>query len=75
MNENFIDNLILQLKQQSIFSFEDIKKFQNKITDEFVKESCINYFVWFKDNYKSLEYFYDLLEDKAEKQLYLKMIV
>ena len=50
MNENFTDNLFLQLKQQSIFSFEDIKIFQNKITDEFVKESCINYFDWFKDN-------------------------
>lgn len=75
MNENFIDNLIFQLKQETIFSFEDIKNFQNKITDEFVKESCINYFAWFKDNYKSLKYFYDLLEDETEKQLYLKMIV
>ena len=75
MNEKFTDNLILQLKQQSIFSPEDIKNFQNKITDAFVKESCINYFAWFKDNYKCLEYFYNLLEDITEKQLYLKMIV
>ena len=63
------------LKRQSIFSFEDIKSFQSKITDLFVKEKCINYFNWFKDNYNSLEYFYNLLEDEEEKQLYLKMIV
>ena len=42
MNEKFTDNLILQLKQQSIFSPEDIKNFQNKITDAFVKESILH---------------------------------
>lgn len=72
---NFTNILFSLLKQQSIFSFEDIKSFQSKITDLFVKEKCINYFNWFKDNYKSLEYFYNLLEDEKEKQLYLKMIV
>ena len=75
MNKNFVDILFFQLKQQQIFSFEDIKIFQNKIIDAFVKEKCINFFEWFKDNYNSLEYFYNLLEDKEEKQLYLTMIV
>jgi len=75
INSIFVDNLFLELKRKSIFSFEDIKSFQNKITDLFVKESCENYFKWFKDNYKKLEYFYNLLEDKEEKILYLKMIV
>lgn len=72
---NFMNILFSLLKRQSIFSFEDIKSFQSKITDLFVKEKCINYFNWFKDNYNSLEYFYNLLEDEEEKQLYLKMIV
>ncbi len=72
---NFTNILFSLLKRQSVFSFEDIKSFQSKITDLFVKEKCINYFNWFKDNYKSLEYFYNLLEDEKEKQLYLKMIV
>ncbi len=75
MNTNFTDNLFLQLKQQSIFSFEDIKVFQKEIQDEFVKERCINYFSWFKNNYNCLDYFYNLLEDEKEKQLYLKMTV
>ena len=75
MNEKFKDNIFFELNNQQIFSFEDIKAFQNKITDLFVKEKCIDYFSWFKDNYKSLEYFYNLLEDEEEKQLYLKMIV
>lgn len=75
MNSIFIDKLFSLLKQQAIFSFEDIKIFQDKITDIFIKENCVNYFEWFKDNYKSLEYFYNLLEEKEEKQLYLKMIV
>ena len=71
----FIKELLSYFNQQQIFSFEDIKIFQNKIIDEFVKESCVNYYGWFKDNYNSLEYFYDLLENEEEKQLYLKMIV
>ena len=75
MNKIFTDILISKLKEKSIFSFEDIKRFQKNITDEFVKEKCVNYFEWFKDNYKNLEYFYNLLEDKKEKQLYLQMIV
>ena len=75
MNKIFTDILISKLKESSIFSFEDIKGFQDKITDIFIKENCVNYFEWFKDNYKSLEYFYNLLEDKEEKQLYLKMII
>ena len=75
MNKNFLDILLFQLNQQHIFSFEDIKNFQKKITDIFIKEKCVNYFEWFKDNYKNLEYFYNLLEDKKEKQLYLQMIV
>ena len=75
MNKIFTDILISKLKEKSIFSFEDIKRFQKNITDEFVKEKSVNYFEWFKDNYKNLEYFYNLLEDKKEKQLYLQMIV
>jgi FkbM family methyltransferase len=75
MSNIFAGNLFLLLKQQSIFSFEDIKSFQIKITDEFLKENCINYFNWFKDNYNCLEYFYNLLGDEKEKQLYLQMIV
>ena len=75
MNNPFIDKFFLQLREQSIFCFEDIKTFQNEITDIFVREKSINYFNWFKDNYKSLEYFYNLLEDNIEKQSYLRMIV
>lgn len=74
-NSIFSDNLFSELKKQSISFFEDIKLFQNKITDLFVKENCEHYFEWFKDNYKNLEYFYNLLEDKEEKQLYIKMVV
>ncbi len=75
MNDLFIKNLYTELKKQSVSSFEDIKTFQNKITDIFIKESCINYFEWFKYNYKNLGYFYNLLQDTQEKQLYIKMIV
>ncbi|MCR4663534.1 MAG: FkbM family methyltransferase [Endomicrobiaceae bacterium] len=75
INSAFSDNLFLKLKQQSVSSFDDIKSLQNKITDEFVKEKSVNYFDWFKDNYESLEYFYNLLEDEKEKQLYIKMTV
>ena len=75
MNKNFKDKLFTELNKQQIFSFEDIKNFQKKITDLFVKEKCVNFFEWFKDNYQQLEYFYNLLEDEKEKQLYLKMIV
>ena len=75
MNEEFKDKIFIELNRQQIFSFEDIQNFQNKIADLFVKEKCIDYFSWFKDNYKSLEYFYNLLDDEEEKQLYLKMIV
>ena len=75
MSKKFTDNLFSYLKQQSIFSIEDVKPFQDKIIDEFVKESCVNYYEWFKDNYDTLGYFYNLLEDEKEKQLYLKMIV
>ena len=71
----FKEKLFLQLNQQQIFSFEDIKNFQKKITDLFVREKCVNFFEWFKDNYQQLEYFYNLLEDEKEKQLYLEMIV
>ena len=71
----FIKELFFYLNQQSINNFEDIKIFQNKITDIFIKENCTNYFYWFKDNYRSLEYFYNLLKDDLEKQLYLRMIV
>ena len=75
MKNNFLNQLFLQLTKQSIFSFEDICLFQKKITDVFIKEKCINYFCWFKDNYKSLEYFYNLLEDNKEKKLYIKTVV
>ena len=75
MNKNFADKLFIELNKQQVFSFEDIQNFQKKITDEFVKEKCIDYYGWFKNNYNSLEYFYNLLEDEKEKQLYLKMIV
>ncbi|WP_372520500.1 FkbM family methyltransferase [Candidatus Ruminimicrobiellum ovillum] len=75
MNKNFADKLFIELNKQQVFSFEDIQNFQKKITDEFVKEKCIDYYGWFKNNYNSLEYFYNLLEDETEKQLYLKMIV
>ncbi len=75
MNKNFSDKLFIELNKQQVFSFEDIQNFQKKITDEFVKEKCIDYYGWFKNNYNSLEYFYNLLEDETEKQLYLKMIV
>ena len=70
-----IDKLYTELGKYSISSFEDIKNFQEKITDIFVKESCINYFKWFKNNHKKLEYFYNLLQDTQEKKLYVKMIV
>ncbi|MBO7612156.1 MAG: FkbM family methyltransferase [Elusimicrobia bacterium] len=75
MNKNLKDKLFIELNKQQIFSFEDIKNFQKEITDLFVKEKCVNFFEWFKDNYQQLEYFYNLLEDEKEKQLYLKMIV
>ena len=75
MNKNLKDKLFIELNNQQIFSFEDIKNFQKEITDLFVKEKCVNFFEWFKDNYQQLEYFYNLLEDEKEKQLYLKMIV
>ena len=75
MSKFFIDEIFSQLNKFLIFSFEDISVFQDKITDVFIKEKCINYFYWFKNNYKSLEYFYNLLEDKKEKQLYLRMII
>lgn len=75
MNKLFTDILFSKLKEENILSFDDIKLFQNNIRDLFVKESCENYFDWFKDNYQKLEYFYNLLEDKKEKLLYLKMIV
>ena len=75
INNVFFDNLFSELKMQSVFSFDDIKVSQSKITDLFVKENCENYFRWFKDNYKKLKYFYNLLENKEEKQLYIKMIV
>lgn len=75
MNKNFTDILFLELKEENILSFDDIKLFQNNISDLFIKENCENYFDWFKDNYQKLEYFYKLLEDNEEKLLYLKMIV
>ena len=75
MKKLFTDILFSKLKEENILSFDDIKLFQNNIRDLFVKESCENYFDWFKDNYQKLEYFYNLLEDKEEKLLYLKMIV
>ncbi len=75
MNKNFYDKIFIVLNKQQVFSFEDIQNFQKKITDEFVKEKCVDYYGWFKNNYSSLEYFYNLLEDEKEKQLYLKMIV
>ncbi|MBR3654821.1 MAG: FkbM family methyltransferase [Elusimicrobia bacterium] len=75
MNKNFKDKLFIELNKQQIFSFEDIKNFQKEITDLFVKEKSVNFFEWFKDNYQQLEYFYNLLEDEKEQQLYLKMIV
>lgn len=75
MSIYFKENLFIELNKLSLFSFDDINVFQNKITDLFLKESCKNYFNWFKDNYQNLEYFYNLLQNKEEKQLYLKMIV
>ena len=75
MDTLFIDKLYTELGKFSVASFEDIKTFKNKITDIFVKESCTNYFKWFINNYKKLEYFYNLLQDTKEKQLYIKMII
>ncbi len=75
MSTLFIDELSAELNKHSVSSFEDIKLFQNKITDVFTKENCTSYFKWFKTNYKKLEYFYNLLQDTQEKQLYIKMII
>ena len=57
MQNKFNDILFSKLKENDIISFDDIKIFQDKINDKFVKESCIDYFNWFKDNYFKLEFF------------------
>ena len=75
MKDLFIKLLFCELNKKSILCFDDIKLFQNKIKDVFVKENSVAYFEWFKDNYNNLGYFYNLLHDDKEKQLYLKMIV
>ena len=72
---NFYNNLFKELNKKQIFSFDDIQYFQNSITDIVVKEKITNYFFWFKDNHKNLEYFYNLLKDNLEKKLYIKMIL
>lgn len=75
MTKIFYNKLFKELNKKQIFSFDDIHKFQKNINDIFVKETVTNYFDWFKDNYKCLEYFYDLLENNLEKNLYIKMIL
>ena len=75
MTNIFYDNLFKALNKKQIFSFDDIQQIQENITDVVVKEKITNYFFWFKDNYKSLEYFYNLLNDNLEKKLYIKMIL
>lgn len=55
-------------------NINEIEKIQEKIKDIFAKEESEKYFAWYKDNYKKLNYFYDLLEDEKEKSLYVKTI-
>ena len=62
MKDLFIKLLFHELNKKSILCFDDIKLFQNKIRDAFVKENSVAYFEWFKDNYNNLEYFYNLLK-------------
>jgi FkbM family methyltransferase len=75
MTNIFYNNIFKELNKKQIFSFDDIQQFQKNITDICIKENVTNYFNWFKDNYKTLEYFYNLLENNLEKKLYIKMIL
>lgn len=51
-----------------------IEKIQTEIKDIFAKEEAEKYLAWYKDNFEKLNYLYNLLEDKREKELYVKTI-
>lgn len=52
----------------------DIENIQKDIKDVFAKEEAEKYLLWFKDNRDKLNYFYELLEDVDEQDLYVKII-
>lgn len=61
----------MDLKQIDINEIEQIQK---NIKDIFAKEEAEKYLLWFKDNRKKLNYFYELLDDEKEKELYVRTI-
>ncbi len=55
-------------------NIDEIKSVHNNIKDIFAKEEAEKYLLWFKDNKEKLNYFYELLEDNEEKDLYAKTV-
>jgi len=74
--KNFNKKLLslIQIYNNSINSLVEIGKIHCLIKDNFIKTNAAAYYIWFKKNYKGLEYFYNLLADLSERELFLKMV-
>ena len=76
LKENiFVERLFGEFEKFSIFGVNGIKTFQKKIKNIFDKEEAEKYLEWFESNGGKLNFFYNLLEDKEEKNLFVKTIL
>ena len=71
-NKNLLS--LIQSCNKNINSLSEINKLHCLIKDNFIKTNAEVYYFWFKKNYKGLEYFYNLLTDLSEQDLFIKMI-
>jgi len=73
--EHFLNKIIQSCNNNcSIKNLNDIEKIHFYIKDNFIKTKTKSYYIWFKKNYKGLKYFYNLLTDMSEQDLFIKMI-
>jgi len=73
---NFKESLLYLIHSynRTITDLNNIPQQNCLIKDDFIRNNVSEYFIWFKKNYKYLEYFYRLLENYNDKQLFLKMV-
>lgn len=73
---NFKESLLyfIHSHNKNITDLNNIPKQHYLIKDDFIRNNVSEYFVWFKKNYKGLEYFYNLLSDNTDKLLFVIMV-
>ena len=65
---------LIRTYNKNITNLNSIAQEHYLIKNIFVRDNAAKYFIWFKKNYKYLDYFYNLLENYDEQQLFLEMV-